>query len=758
MSQTPPDPACPLRILARNDLHLLYQTPEGVFVVKDPVTSRFFHLLTEHRTVMQLLDGTRSLATLVDEMKQRCAQHAWTSLRVLALINDLLHKNLVYVVGADESLIETKGVWWKRQLHKLAQFNPIFIQFPGLSPGWAFDAVVPFVRWLFRPTIQILLSLICLSGFLLLCWNMRTFSSEAFIRISYIDLNEMIMLGVAVGFCKVVHELSHAVCARRLGVEVRQIGFALMLMTPCLYCDIQDAWKLKSKWGRIQISLAGIYAESILGFIAVLVWLSTDIGPAHQFALHVMSTTLFGTFLINLNPLIRSDGYHVLQDFLGTSNLKERSQKETSRQIISWTTGRESSQRARKTLLTKAGYLIYATCSELYSVILLWSISAFLVLLLAPWGLMFIPRLVLFQSLTMIVWRWGLYLSKEYRQSRVARFSPFRFLLAWSLIGLGVWTVLFVPIPEPTFAHCLASPAIEQEVTVRESGVIAASMVQSGSQAELGQPLVVLGNSELTRDLLHAQTKLHQQKIQTLAYEQNLRPELQRLSRETEKQLQGEVEHLYSQATELTLVAKREGVVLEEESSIASNKVGKHLPAFAEEPRVLSEVGAFLPTRAKLLTLVDPTRWQATILTTLEQRKRLDVGQEMILQLDAISGVEIRARVDHIQLTPVSVDDELTPGWQEILRKEQLLRLNQQQPASYYPVTVSWTGEPRCIVRELHGWALVSLPSKTLAERTWEFFSTNPFEAYLDPTISESADRDLRLPEIRQILSKASQP
>ena len=51
-----------------------------------------------------------------------------------------------------------------------------------------------------------------------------------------------------------------------------------MCFSPCLYCNVSDAWTLADKWKRIIISFAGIYVELMIAAIATFVWWYTPHG------------------------------------------------------------------------------------------------------------------------------------------------------------------------------------------------------------------------------------------------------------------------------------------------------------------------------------------------------------------------------------------------------------------------------------------------------------------------------------------------
>ena len=57
------------------------------------------------------------------------------------------------------------------------------------------------------------------------------------------------------------------------------MGVALVVLTPMLYTDTNEAWKLTSRRHRIAIGIAGIAAELLLALAAIWVWFLLPEGP-----------------------------------------------------------------------------------------------------------------------------------------------------------------------------------------------------------------------------------------------------------------------------------------------------------------------------------------------------------------------------------------------------------------------------------------------------------------------------------------------
>lgn len=116
---------------------------------------------------------------------------------------------------------------------------------------------------------------------------------------------------------KIIHEFGHGLACKTFGGEVHEMGLLFLVFSPCMYCNVSDAWTLPSKWQRIVISAAGIYVELLIASIATFIWWRTDHGTfINNMCMSLMVVCSVSTFVFNANPLMRFDGYYVLADWL----------------------------------------------------------------------------------------------------------------------------------------------------------------------------------------------------------------------------------------------------------------------------------------------------------------------------------------------------------------------------------------------------------------------------------------------------------
>ena len=77
---------------------------------------------------------------------------------------------------------------------------------------------------------------------------------------------------------------------------------------------------------RLATIIAGIWIEMVVCGFAIMVWFNTPPGQwLHELTYKVILLTGVAVVVMNINPLLKIDGYYFLTEFIGIPDLKERS-------------------------------------------------------------------------------------------------------------------------------------------------------------------------------------------------------------------------------------------------------------------------------------------------------------------------------------------------------------------------------------------------------------------------------------------------
>ena len=83
----------------------------------------------------------------------------------------------------------------------------------------------------------------------------------------FLPRQNWLWLGLTLAVTKVLHEFGHGLSCKHFGGECHEIGIMMLVLTPCLYCNVSDSWMLPNRWHRAAIGAAGMYVELVLASI-----------------------------------------------------------------------------------------------------------------------------------------------------------------------------------------------------------------------------------------------------------------------------------------------------------------------------------------------------------------------------------------------------------------------------------------------------------------------------------------------------------
>ncbi|MGI9424840.1 MAG: biotin/lipoyl-binding protein [Hyphomicrobiaceae bacterium] len=208
----------------------------------------------------------------------------------------------------------------KSPLTSLAH-NYLFFRIPLMRPQRMLSATMPLVSPFYSRTCAAIVILLGMAGLYLTSRQWDDFTRTADFLFSW---EGAVSFGLALVFVKMLHELGHAYTAVRYGCFVSTIGVAFMLLTPMLYTDVTDSWKLRSRKKRLAIDSAGIVVELGVACVATFLWVFLPDGPVRSVAFMMATAGWIMSLVINLNPFMRFDGYYLMSELIGVENLQSR--------------------------------------------------------------------------------------------------------------------------------------------------------------------------------------------------------------------------------------------------------------------------------------------------------------------------------------------------------------------------------------------------------------------------------------------------
>ncbi len=340
--------------------------------VKDPVKDDYYFF---SQVEFFFLDQLRFPQTF-DSLIRRASQDLGKRIGIAEIQNFLrllARDNLIVPLrlGDGERLfrlhrLETRASWKQQILGLLS------IKLPGFHPGGLLTPFKPLGWLLFNPVSVVVLILLVSATLLFALFSVDSLLAQvpAFSQLATAEH----VLAVLVGFvlAKILHELGHAIACQYTGHECSEMGILLLVFLPCLYCDVSDMWREKSRSKRILVSMAGVYVELSIALLCFWIWFLTVPGGLHNFCYSLMLVTSVNTLFINGNPLMRYDGYFALADLIRTPNLGQVSRQQLANRFRQFFLRQDAVHQQRQ---SGSFLLMYAACAAVYRWLILGVIS-----------------------------------------------------------------------------------------------------------------------------------------------------------------------------------------------------------------------------------------------------------------------------------------------------------------------------------------------------------------------------------------------
>jgi putative peptide zinc metalloprotease protein len=305
----PTSPAGTERPRLRRDLEFTHRQAGGAteVIVCDPRTGRYFRAGELEAALFALLDGETELSAIATRMASE--------------FDGLPAEDIPAFVGQIDRLgfLESSVVAAAARLPLYRRL--LYAQLRIANPDRLFARLIPSVGWLYRPV-----GWAAVAALFLVAGAVAAVSQEEVLRQAAATDTPGFWLRLWLGLSLVstLHEFGHGLTCRFFGGRSTGIGLLWMYGLPCFYCDVSGAWMLPKKSQRIWVGAAGLYYQFIAGAVALLLWRVLEPGTFASDLLLAMAASCGLLSLINLNPLLKLDGYYLLSDWLEIPNLRQR--------------------------------------------------------------------------------------------------------------------------------------------------------------------------------------------------------------------------------------------------------------------------------------------------------------------------------------------------------------------------------------------------------------------------------------------------
>ncbi len=612
--------------LLREDLGLFESAPTRsgtpTWTIHDPARNQFYLI---EWPVFEVLSRwwMGDPRAVIDEVNE--ATTLTVDIEDVASIARFLEQNHLLQTTSEQA-VRSLAAGRRRSRHGFAEtllHHYLFFRIPIVRPDRLLDALAPVARVAMDQRFLIVTFVALLVAVPMVARQSHAYGAAWSAAFSYEGL---FAFAAALAVSKVFHEMGHATAAKAFGCRVPTMGIALVVMTPMLYTDTNETWKLKTRRERLVVAVAGIFTELVLAIWATLLWALLDDGIARQIAFVLSSTLWMSTLLINLSPMTRFDGYYVLSDWLNLPNLHDRAFAFARRDLRRRLFGLDEPAPEHVSRTLEHGLIAFAYVTWVYRLVLFVGIA---VLVYHA----FYKPLGVFLFIVEIWWFTLRPIHREVRHwMRVGAFGLDRPATRRLLGGLAVALVVAL-VPWRSTVIVPAVVRAERQITfyAPSPGRIEGLAATDGTEVATDAEVVRLASPDLDfkRGAAAKHADLLRNEIETVGVQQGF-TERYAVMLEDYRRTRTEVEGLSRETKRMTLTAPFAGRVVD----VA--------PGLRE--------GLWVGARERLLTVIDPTSATIEAYAGEEVVHRISVGARAEFRFEQPGHADVALRVVGIDL------------------------------------------------------------------------------------------------------------
>ncbi|MBX3413608.1 MAG: HlyD family efflux transporter periplasmic adaptor subunit [Pirellulales bacterium] len=654
-----------LTLRKRPDLTAEKQRYQGCtyWVVKDPVGLNYFRFHEEEYAILQMLDGKISLDEIKERFERQFPPEKITVTELQQFLGTLHRSGLVIanVPGQGHQLRLRHGERRRKELLG-ALSNVLAIRFKGIDPDRLLTWMLPHVRFMFHPATVTLCMLFALSALTLVTVQFDVFQSKLPTFHQFFTLQNAFWLSVTLGVTKVIHEFGHGLSCKYFGGECHEMGVMVLVLTPCLYCNVSDSWMLPNKWHRAAIGAAGMYIEVVIASICTFIWWFSEPGMLNHLALSTMFVCSVSTLIFNANPLLRYDGYYILSDITEIPNLRQKATSILSRTLSEWCLGIEQPDDPFLPERNQMFFAAYSVAAAVYRWFVVFSIMWFLYKIFEPYRLQIIGQAIillgLYGLLVQPLWKLGKFF---YVPGRIDKVKRKNLLGSLAVVAAVAAAILFIPLPFRVLSTFEVQPHNARPVYIDVPGTLEKIDVREGAVVEKGTQLAMLSSIDVQIDIskLEGQRALFTAQIDSLERQILNNDRLAALQLpDTKVQLETVLDQLRERETDrkrLTLTAPMTGTVLPPPETPKKDDPTRQLPTWHGTPLQHRNLGSFLQPGVLFCQIGDPKKLEAVLVVDQADIDFLAEGQEVDLKLDELPGETFHGTIHRISKDELKV-------------------------------------------------------------------------------------------------------
>jgi len=667
----------------RADLRISEQTVSGEtsYVIKVPETATYNRYGVTAYELLTFCDGTRTAYDVAALWNEHHPDEPLDEAEVLEFLDGVEAGVWEQSLG-ERNLAVLERIRDDRR-SRVDQSSVLYLTFKAWDPNRTLAKLDRYLSWMFTPEFVIFSVVLFIASAYLLAgdWTRVQRDTAALYSFQNKTAYDIWIFWVLLFGYGAIHEFGHGLTCKHFGGDVHQMGFMLFYFTPAFYTDTTDSVLCPIPSRRQWVLFAGIWIGLVLCGICVFIWQFTAPGSLiNDLAYKAMLLSGIQGVLVDLNPLIKADGYYALAEFLHVDNLREESfafLRVVARKYLL----REDIELPATTKRLRRIYTVFGlaaiTYSSLLVILVLLFVKNIFVSKLGNWGYILTAGIVYLFARKGLRKTWPR-IRAWWRENREG-YMAWKMTRAQGLAGLAVILLLVIPpLPSRVASDFLLQPGKDAHVRVQVPGAVQQIFVRQGDSVKEGQVLSILQNPGIEANAQALAQQLAMANSQ-------LREAEARADQET------------------TAAALEEQARLAQEWRVAQNRVDlltvrAPISGVISTPVVDQKVGEYLSAGEELCEVVDRSFMKARILVRDWELEDVPTGARAQLKVTPFLSRTYAGKVE--QILPAAALDR------PVAQPQQVSRLGQER-TNYFAVVMNFPNPDGTLTEGMTGTAKI---------------------------------------------------
>jgi putative peptide zinc metalloprotease protein len=675
----------------RSDLRVSEQTVAGEnsYVVKVPETSSYNRFGATEYSLLTLCDGTRTRTEVAAVWNQAHPDNPLEQDEVAEFLDGVEPEVWEQSAGV-KNLAVLERIRDERK-SRLDQSSVLYISFKAWDPDKTLTKIDPYLGWMFTKGFVIFSIVLYIVAAYLLAgdWGQVSRDTVSLYTFSGKTAYDIWVFWVLILCMGAIHEFGHGLTCKHYGGEVHQMGFLLIYFTPAFFTDTTDIMLFDRLARRQWVLFAGIWVELLVCATCAILWRFTAPGSlGNDLSYKMMLLSGAQSALLNLNPLIKADGYYVLAEYLRVDNLRD----ESFAYLRAWARKyllREDIDLPPSTRRLRRVFMIFGFSAVVYSGALLVLSVVFarnvFVSRFGNWGYVLTVLVVYYFARKALKKGW--YQLRAWWREKKEEYMAWKMTRGQQFAALGLAALFLIPpIPTRVASDFVLQPGQDAHVRAPEAGVIRQVFVKQGDQVKAGQLLAVISNPDAEAEAAALSEQLAMANGAVRMAE--TRPDSTQLGSAVQEKARLEQQAAVAQARVKALA------------------VQAPLAGIVATPSPEQKAGQYLAAGDEFCEVVDRSTMKARILVRDWELEDIRAGSPAALKVTAFAFRTYGGRVD--QVLPAAAAD------QPVSQPQRLERFGQQL-TNYVAVEMAFPNPDGSLTEGMTGTAKIAGKSYSVA-------------------------------------------